>query len=207
MFRSDTHGLAAAAAVVAACALAGCSRSASVDAPPAPPDRPADQAFAAALISSHDATVRLALDAQARAERPELRSFARRMEATRQREIGELEALGFSREELDLPPPPMGGGGLPPNVSPYDRAFIDAVVPRQQDAVRTAIRAIVEARRNRVRRLAERVLDGQACEIYELNRLRTAWHGLPSPAGNAPLAPRDLRRANRRCRRLSPAGG
>jgi uncharacterized protein (DUF305 family) len=194
----------AAALVVAAWSVAGCSRSTSEE---APPDRPTDRGFVAALISSHDATVRLALDAQARAERPELRSFARRMEVTRQREIGQLEALGFSREELGLGPAPTTGGGLPPTVSPYDRAFIDAVVPRQQDAVRAAIKAIGDAEQVRVKRLAERILDGQACEIYELNRLRTAWHGLPSPAGGAPLAPRDLRRVNRRCRRLSTTGG
>lgn len=165
-----------------------------------------ERAFLGALIRSHENTLRLAEEARERGEHPELRTLATEMAAARRLELAEMQRLGLSRDDLGLnSPPPPGEGGLPPTAAPYDRLYADALVPAAQAAIRSAQAALAEADNERVRALARRVLRGQVCEIYTLNRLRTRWYGLPSPAGEAPLRPRRLRLAYRRCARMGEA--
>lgn len=171
------------------------------EAPKAPEDREAGRAFLGAVIPSHESTLRIAEEAQVRAEHPELRSIAAEIAVVRRRELADLQRLGLSRDDLGLgPPPPPGAGGLSPTAAPYDRLLADSLVPPAQNAIRAAQAAVAAAEDPRLTELARRVAAGQVCEIYELNRLRARFYGLPSPAGEAPLGRRRLRVRYRRCR-------
>jgi uncharacterized protein (DUF305 family) len=60
---------------------------------------------------------------------------------------------------------------------PFDRAFIDAMIPHHRSAVEAARLAQQQATRPQVRELALKMVESQQREIDQLRQWRQAWYG------------------------------
>jgi uncharacterized protein (DUF305 family) len=69
---------------------------------------------------------------------------------------------------------------------PFDRAFIDMMIPHHQGAIRMAQAELADGEDDQLKELAEGIVAAQTKEIEEMNEWREAWYGSPSPAGGVP---------------------
>jgi uncharacterized protein (DUF305 family) len=58
---------------------------------------------------------------------------------------------------------------------PFDRAFIDAMIPHHQDAIEASKAAATRAQREEIKALAREIVDAQQREIDQLRQWRQAW--------------------------------
>lgn len=183
------------AALVAAGALASCGdgEDSSADA------KETDGAFVVAMVPHHESAIEMAETASAEGEHPEVKELARQIIATQAAEIDDLESIyerlfsqpvgQASHGTLGMPAHEMGmhmnAAGLM-GAKPFDRKFIDMMVPHHQGAIRMARVELARGEDPDLMQLAESIIDAQAREIDEMNRWRTEWYGKPSPAGGMP---------------------
>ena len=64
---------------------------------------------------------------------------------------------------------------------PFDRAFIDAMVPHHRGAIRMARVALGKAEDRELRRLARSIITTQSDEIVDMNAWRKRWYGAATP--------------------------
>ena len=73
------------------------------------------------------------------------------------------------------------------NSKQFDKAFIDAMIPHHQGAIRMARIEIAQGQDQQTKDLAQAIIDAQSREIDEMNQWREQWYGSPSPAGGVPM--------------------
>ena len=93
-------------------------------------------------------------------------------------EADDLKSLGLSREEAGMS---MDMQALE-TAKPFDRAFIDAMVPHHESAVMMAKAELAKGKNPELKTLAQNIIDAQEKEIEEMNSWRTDWYGGPVPA-------------------------
>jgi len=71
---------------------------------------------------------------------------------------------------------------------PFDRAFVDQMVPHHQGAIRMARAELAKGVDPQLRRISSAIVAAQAKEIGQMNSWRASWYGQPSPAGGVPPA-------------------
>jgi uncharacterized protein (DUF305 family) len=71
---------------------------------------------------------------------------------------------------------------------PFDRKFIDMMIPHHQGAIRMARAELAKGRNAKLRSIARGIITAQAKEIRQMNSWRKAWYGKTSPAGGVPKA-------------------
>lgn len=81
--------------------------------------------------------------------------------------------LGLTMDEMGMS---MDMGGLV-NARPFDRAFIDMMIPHHQGANRMARAELQKGHDPALRRIARAILRAQGREIREMRRWRKAWYG------------------------------
>lgn len=86
-----------------------------------------------------------------------------------------MDAMGMSMQMSDLE-----------GAKPFDRTFIDMMVPHHQGAIRMADAELEKGEDSDLKDLAKRIVAAQTKEIEEMNEWREAWYGGPSPAGGVP---------------------
>jgi uncharacterized protein (DUF305 family) len=172
----------------------------------------ANGAFLEAMIPHHESAIEMATIARRRAEHPEVRELAQDIVRTQRREIRQIErihqrlfgqkilpnsdahqGLGLSAEEAGMAH--MEPTGALAEARPFDRAFIDEMVPHHQGAIRMARAVLDETEDGGTRSLAEAILRTQSDEIEQMNEWRHAWYGDASPAGGVPageVAPSEM---------------
>jgi uncharacterized protein (DUF305 family) len=69
---------------------------------------------------------------------------------------------------------------------PFDRAFIDKMIPHHQGAIRMARAELRAGKVQALRKIAKAIVTTQSGEIRLMNKWRKAWFGRPSPAGGVP---------------------
>jgi uncharacterized protein (DUF305 family) len=190
--------------------LAACAGSPPPAAAPTPPaaeapkpdTAPFDRMFIDMMVPHHQGAVEMAHIALERAEHPELKVMAQAIVSSQEAEIARMKGwrnAWFGSEDT----PPMGGAmdpGMPDmpgmggmtdmprmveglkTASPFDLAFIDAMIPHHQEAVRMAGEATTKAGHAEINELAASILRDQQKEIAQLQEWRTAWYP------NAPTA-------------------
>jgi uncharacterized protein (DUF305 family) len=72
------------------------------------------------------------------------------------------------------------------DAKPFDREFIDMMIPHHQGAIRMARVELEKGENRELKELAESIIDAQAKEIDEMNTWRVEWFGAVSPAGGVP---------------------
>jgi uncharacterized protein (DUF305 family) len=165
----------------------------------------AEQAFLAAMAPHHESAVAMADVASKRAAHPQLKQLARAIVNDQQTEIATIaqvhmrltgealrpnadahQQLGLSSEQAGMMHDGQEAVAELRGAKAFDRAFIDAMVPHHQGAIRMARAVLAQTDDEELRRLAGRIEGTQAREIEQMNRWRAAWYGAPSPAGGVP---------------------
>ena len=185
--------LALVALLAAAVALAACGGGDDGGGEAAADHNEADVAFARGMIPHHRGAVEMARLAATRAQSPEVKELAARIEAAQDPEIatmtGWLNAWG---EEVDGGGghAGMGGtsegegmGGTPEEETArleaasgpeFDRTFLEAMTEHHRGAIEMAETEIAEGRFPDAKALATRIRDSQRAEVEEMERLLAA---------------------------------
>ncbi len=161
--------------------------------------RETDGAFIVEMTPHHESAIEMAKVAEKSAEHPEVKQLAAAIISTQAEEIAQLSKIhtrlfGLPVSEgkhgtLGLGEHQMGMGGdmtMLESEKPFDRAFIDMMVPHHQGAIRMARVELESGDDEELMGLAQAIVDAQSREIEEMNSWREDWYGSASPAGGVP---------------------
>ena len=161
-----------------------------------------DAQFIDMMVLHHRGAVEMAKIAQERAEHPEIARMAEAIIIAQEGEISQMKAwrlawLGSDETPpLDKMPmvPGMGGHGgngtmdmaadveaLRGAPEPFDKAFLEAMMPHHQSAIDSARAAETRAVRAEIKELARAIIADQQREIEQMQQWLQAWYG-PAPA-------------------------
>ncbi len=172
-----------------------------------PTGTPTDQAFLQGMVPHHMMAIDMAEMAQQKATKPEIKQLASSIVKSQGGEIEEMNTIYgklFAGEELKPDEMAHEKLGLTPeeagmamtdkemqelmSAKPFDRMFIDMMIPHHQGAIRMAREVLASGKEPEIRSLAENIVTAQSEEIEEMNAWRERWYGKPSPAGGVPTA-------------------
>ena len=155
-----------------------------------------DRAFAQAMIPHHRSAVDMAEVAKEQSNRAKIQQLADDIIASQTAEIEQLTALdqqladaGVDAGDLGVAEHEMGmddDASMLEDAKPFDREFIDMMIPHHQGAIRMARVELEKGENPDLKESAEEIIDAQAKEIDEMNTWRVEWFGEISPAGGVP---------------------
>ncbi|WP_437316164.1 DUF305 domain-containing protein [Sorangium sp. So ce385] len=154
---------------------------------------PFDQQFIDMMAPHHEGAVMMAETAQERAEHPELKAMADEIISAQNQEISQLKSW---REQwygsAETPPvdempmlPGMEHDGMMNMVEanealktaePFDRAFIDAMIPHHEMAIDAAEIALKQSEHAEIETLATGIIEAQQREIEQMKSWRAEWY-------------------------------
>ena len=146
-----------------------------------------DEAFIDAMVPHHQGAIAMAEVALKNAEHEEIKELSRNIVSTQQSEIEELKSIkkeefGTSNVPMEMSPQQMRGVGMmmdPQQLSnrePFDKAFIDAMIPHHQSAIYMAQVAQEESKIPAIKELVENIVDAQKLEIEQMKQWRKQWY-------------------------------
>jgi uncharacterized protein (DUF305 family) len=165
-----------------------------------------DDAFVELMPMHHEMAIEMAGMALDQAEHGQIKTMARGIIQAQKAEVARLtkiaKGLGVMpasehdhmamMEGLDVLGLTMAQSGMDMDMGmldgakPFDRMFIDMMIPHHQGAIRMARVELRRGKDARLRGIARAIIKGQSKEIREMNEWRTTWYGSPSPAGDVP---------------------
>ena len=145
-----------------------------------------DRAFIDAMVPHHQGAVEMAEVALKNAEHEEIIELSRNIISSQQAEIEELKSIkqeefGTSNVPMDMSQEQMRGMGMtdPQNLAkrePFDKAFIDAMIPHHQSAIEMAQIAREKSEIPEIKELAENIVSAQQAEIEQMEQWRQQWY-------------------------------
>lgn len=149
--------------------------------------RYSDERFIDAMVPHHRGAVEMAEVALENAEHEEVRQLAENIVSTQESEIDQLkkikrEEFGTSRVPMDMEPGQMEEMGMtedPRSLAdeePFDRAFIDAMIPHHRSAIRMADVALEKSDDPQIEKLAGGIVEAQEREISQMQTWRENWY-------------------------------
>ena len=163
-----------------------------------------DAQFIDMMVPHHQGAVEMAKIAQQRAEHLEIAQMADAIIAAQEGEISQMKAWRLAWFGSDETPPMeqmpmvpgMGGGhgahgGGTMNMAadvevlriapePFDKAFIEAMIPHHQSAIDAAKAAESRAERAEIKELARAIITDQQREIQQMQQWVRDWYGAAS---------------------------
>ncbi len=151
-----------------------------------------DQMFIAGMVPHHQSAIDMAEMARTRAEHKEIGQLASDIISAQQREIGQMRTWykqWYGTDQIPQMDEQMMGEMMPgtdmggmeatdlSKAKPFDKAFIDAMIPHHQSAVMMAQHALKQAKRPEIKQLAQEIIASQEQEITQMKQWRTAWYG------------------------------
>ena len=150
-----------------------------------------DAAFVNDMIPHHESAVEMAELAKTRAQHAEIRQLADDIITSQNREIETMESvkadLSDSHSEHMGSEDDMSGDehsrgmGMDPqelaDAKPFDRAFIDMMIPHHEGAVTMAKEELAKGENPTLRGLAEDIIAAQEREIAQMRQWREEWYG------------------------------
>jgi uncharacterized protein (DUF305 family) len=154
-----------------------------------------DAAFISDMTAHHQGAIEMARIAQKKAEHSEIRKLADDIVAAQEGEISAMEKIrddmhemgehgsghmGMSESEMgmDMDPAELE------TAKPFDRAFIDAMVPHHEGAIAMAKELLESGEQPALRKMAEDIIDAQTKEIAQMREWRKAWYGSAATGGH-----------------------
>lgn len=146
-----------------------------------------DERFIDAMAPHHQGAVDMARIALVNGEHPEIRQLAENIISSQEAEIEELRSIKeeqfgepevpteISAEEMQMMGTMEDPGELE-NQEPFDRAFIDAMIPHHESAVEMAGVANEETGNPRIKDLSRRIIEAQEAEIEQMTGWREDWY-------------------------------
>jgi uncharacterized protein (DUF305 family) len=146
-----------------------------------------DRRFIDAMVPHHQGAIGMARVALEKAGHDEIVQLSKNIISTQQAEIEELKSIkkeefGTSRVPMQMSPQQMRGMGVMmdpqtlANKKPFDKAFIDAMIPHHQSAIEMARVAGQMSRNPQIRELAENIVSAQQTEIEQMKQWREQWY-------------------------------
>ena len=145
-----------------------------------------DKAFIDAMVPHHQGAIEMAEVALKNAEHEEIKELSRNIISTQEAEIEELKAIkeqefGTSEVPMEMSAGEMQMMGMTDpdelaNKDPFDKAFIDAMIPHHQSAIEMAQVAYRESDNPEIKALAEGIVDAQTREIAQMEGWRQQWY-------------------------------
>jgi uncharacterized protein (DUF305 family) len=146
-----------------------------------------DKAFIDAMVPHHQGAIEMARVALKNAEHAEIKELSRNIISSQQAEIEELKAIkkeefGTSNVPMEMSPEQMRSMGMMmdpqelANREPFDKAFIDAMIPHHQSAIEMAEVAYEKSKNLRIKELAENIMSAQKREIEQMKQWRKDWY-------------------------------
>lgn len=150
----------------------------------APNGEYSDAAFVDSMVPHHEGAVEMAEVALRNAENPEISTLAREIIDAQQAEIEQFGQIrdglggastGMSQDEMS------GMMGMPEagelaQARPFDKAFIDAMIPHHESAMEMAEVALEESENPEIRQIAENIVSSQEAEIEQMRQWRGEWY-------------------------------
>src|SRR5918994_5820011 len=146
-----------------------------------------DKAFIDAMVPHHQGAIAMAEVALKNAEHEEIIQLSRNIISSQQAEIEELKSIkkeefGTSQVPMEMSPQQMRGMGMMMNPQelankvPFDKAFIDAMIPHHQSAIYMAQLAHEKSKIPEIEDLAENIVSAQKREIEQMKQWRMQWY-------------------------------
>ena len=173
-----------------------------------------DQQFIDMMVPHHQAAVEMAEVAVMRAEHQDIRTLAVGISQSQATEISQMKAWRQAWYGSDQTPSmdqmpmlhdmggqvaTMGTMNMAQDVEqlrtapePFDRAFIDAMIPHHQSAIDAAQLAPTRAVHQEIKDLARAVISAQQSEIDQMKAWRLAWYGAAASPTILPDAPMNM---------------
>ena len=146
-----------------------------------------DERFIDAMVPHHQGAIEMAKVALKHAEHEEIIQLSQNIISSQQAEIEELKSIkqeefGTSNVPMEMSQEQMRGMGMMmdpqqlANKEPFDKAFIDAMIPHHQSAIEMAQVAYRESDNPEIKALAESIVDAQTREIAQMEGWRKQWY-------------------------------
>ncbi len=157
-------------------------------------DAPIDRQFIDMMVPHHQGAVEMAKIAQTRAEHPEIKTLAGNIIASQTNEIGQMKqwrAMWFGSDQtppMDQMPmmPGMSMSGMHMDMmadittlqtaSPFDKAFLQAMIPHHQSAIDAAKIAQKQGQHPELMQLATSIITDQQKEIDQMQSWLKTWY-------------------------------
>jgi uncharacterized protein (DUF305 family) len=121
------------------------------------------------------------------AEHSEILALAEDVVAAQETEIGQLKSIkqeqfGTSEVSMDMSKEEMEGMGMAmdpqelANQDPFDKAFIDNMIPHHESAIAMAQVVLGESENPEIREIAGAIVDAQEREIEQMRSWRDEWY-------------------------------
>jgi uncharacterized protein (DUF305 family) len=146
-----------------------------------------DKAFIDAMVPHHQGAIAMAEVALKNAEHQEIIQLSRNIISSQQAEIEELKSIkqeefGTSNVPMEMSQEQMRGMGMMmdpqqlANQKPFDKAFIDAMIPHHQSAIEMAQVALENSDNPKIKELAQNIISAQQREIEQMTQWRQQWY-------------------------------
>ena len=146
-----------------------------------------DERFIDAMVPHHQGAIEMAEVALENAEHPEILALAEEIVAAQESEIGQLKAIkqeqfGTSEVSMDMGAEEMEGMGMTSdpqelaNQEPFDKAFIDNMIPHHESATEMANVVLEESENPEIREIAGAIVEAQEREIEQMTSWRDEWY-------------------------------
>ena len=145
-----------------------------------------DKAFIDAMVPHHEGAVEMAEVALDEAEHPEIKGVAEDIVSSQRSEIrvfGEIREREYgsaeSTTEMNEQDTRAMGMSDPRELAiarPFDKAFIDEMIPHHQSAIAMAEVARKETKDPEIRKIAEDIVSAQEREIEQMEGWREQWY-------------------------------
>ena len=147
-----------------------------------------DQMFIDMMVPHHQAAIDMAKIAQQQGEHPEIKTLADAIVKDQDGEIAQMKAwrkAWYGSDQIQAGG--MAGMGMPmagmdvdlnqlKAAKPFDKAFIDAMIPHHQSAIDMAKQAQTQAKHQEIKDLAGRIIAAQQKEIDQMKAWRAQWY-------------------------------
>lgn len=155
-----------------------------------------DVAFVDGMVPHHDSAIDMAKTAQKRGQSAYVKGLADQIVQAQASEITVMKAIeddldGVKSADLKISAKDMGMNMNPEmlaTASPFDREFIDMMIPHHQGAIRMARVELANGKSKALKDVADKVIAAQTAEINQMNAYRKKTFGADSPAGGVPAA-------------------
>lgn len=150
-----------------------------------------DRHFIENMVPHHQDAVDMAEIALVKAEHPEIKQLAENITSSQSREITEMRQWYKEWYGTDVPASSsmMGHRGMMnitdlnklENAKPFDKEFIEQMVPHHQMAIMMAQMVLNNSDRPEIRNLASSIIETQSAEIAEMRQWYKEWYGTDVP--------------------------
>jgi uncharacterized protein (DUF305 family) len=155
-----------------------------------------DAAFISDMTAHHQGAIEMAEVADKRAEHPVIRRLADSIISAQKGEISVMDTIGRDMRAMGM----HAGGHMGMSQSqmgmdmdmpmlrrakPFDRAFIDMMVPHHQGAIAMAKQLLQKGEQPALRKMANDIISAQTDEIAQMRKWRKAWYGSAGTSGDS----------------------